>query len=134
MVKILRTSATFGSPGTNASATLVMLELERVVRTVASAKKKSVSPIKDGRWVLVGLAFGVEPAATTRWLGCRRIALGMGKPGSEIQTAMAIVIFFRLVTSTALNIALVPAAYNRFRRQALGASAVALAELFRAVR
>ena len=81
MVKILRTSATFGSPGTNASPTLVMLELERVVGTVASAKKKSVSPIKDGRWVLVGLAFGVEPAATARWLGCPPNRVGHGEAG-----------------------------------------------------
>jgi Cu/Ag efflux pump CusA len=47
------------------------------------------------------------------------IALGMGKPGSEIQAPMAIVIFFGLVTSTALNMVVVPAAYYRFRRQAL---------------
>jgi len=44
------------------------------------------------------------------------IALGMGKPGSEIQAPMAIVIFFGLLTSTALNMVVVPAAYFRFRR------------------
>ena len=42
------------------------------------------------------------------------IALGMGKPGSEIQAPMAIVIFFGLLTSTALNMVVVPAAYYRF--------------------
>jgi Cu/Ag efflux pump CusA len=44
------------------------------------------------------------------------IALGMGKPGSEIQAPMAIVIFCGLVTSTALNMVVVPAAYYRFRK------------------
>jgi Cu/Ag efflux pump CusA len=44
------------------------------------------------------------------------IALGMGKPGSEIQAPMAIVIFCGLLTSTALNMVVVPAAYYRFRR------------------
>jgi CzcA family heavy metal efflux pump len=44
------------------------------------------------------------------------IALGMGKAGSEIQAPMAIVIFFGLLTSTALNMVVVPAAYYLFRR------------------
>ena len=44
------------------------------------------------------------------------VALGMGKPGSEIQAPMAIVIFFGLLTSTALNMVVVPAAYFRFRK------------------
>jgi CzcA family heavy metal efflux pump len=44
------------------------------------------------------------------------IAMGMGKPGSEIQAPMAIVIFCGLLTSTALNMVVVPAAYFRFRR------------------
>jgi Cu/Ag efflux pump CusA len=43
-------------------------------------------------------------------------ALGMGQPGSEIQAPMAIVIFFGLLTSTALNMVVVPAAYYRFRK------------------
>jgi len=46
------------------------------------------------------------------------IAMGMGKPGSEIQAPMAIVIFCGLVTSTALNMVVVPAAYYRFVRSA----------------
>jgi Cu/Ag efflux pump CusA len=44
------------------------------------------------------------------------VALGMGKPGSEIQAPMAIVIFFGLLTSTALNMVVVPAAYYKFRK------------------
>ncbi len=43
------------------------------------------------------------------------IALGMGKPGSEIQAPMAIVIFFGLLSSTALNMVVVPAVYYRSR-------------------
>jgi Cu/Ag efflux pump CusA len=39
------------------------------------------------------------------------IAAGMGKPGSEIQAPMAMVILFGLLTSTALNMVLVPAVY-----------------------
>ena len=46
------------------------------------------------------------------------IALGMGKPGSEIQAPMAIVIFCGLLTSTALNMVVVPAAYYRFLKSA----------------
>jgi CzcA family heavy metal efflux pump len=42
------------------------------------------------------------------------IAMGMGQPGSEIQAPMAIVILFGLLTSTALNMVVVPAAYYRF--------------------
>jgi multidrug efflux pump subunit AcrB len=45
------------------------------------------------------------------------IALGMGKPGSEIQAPMAIVIFFGPVTSTTLKMVVVAAAYYRFHRQ-----------------
>ena len=39
------------------------------------------------------------------------IAAGMGKPGSEIQAPMAMVILFGLFTSTALNMLVVPAVY-----------------------
>ena len=39
------------------------------------------------------------------------IANGMGKPGSEIQAPMAMVILFGLLTSTALNMVVVPAVY-----------------------
>jgi CzcA family heavy metal efflux pump len=40
------------------------------------------------------------------------IASGMGKPGSEIQAPMAMVILFGLLTSTALNMVVVPAVYH----------------------
>jgi Cu/Ag efflux pump CusA len=42
------------------------------------------------------------------------LALGGGKPGSEIQTPMAIVILFGLLSSTALNMLVLPALYLRF--------------------
>ena len=42
------------------------------------------------------------------------IAMGMGQPGSEIQAPMALVILFGLLSSTALNMVVVPAAYSVF--------------------
>jgi Cu/Ag efflux pump CusA len=42
------------------------------------------------------------------------VALGIGKPGSEIQAPMAVVILFGLLSSTALNLIVVPAAVARF--------------------
>jgi CzcA family heavy metal efflux pump len=47
------------------------------------------------------------------------VALGMGKPGSEIQAPMAVVILFGLLSSTALNMIVVPAAVARFGSRAL---------------
>ena len=44
------------------------------------------------------------------------LALGGGQAGSEIQRPMAIVISCGLVTSTFLNMAVVPALYLRFGR------------------
>ena len=42
------------------------------------------------------------------------LALSLGKPGSEIQAPMALVILFGLISSTALNMLVVPALYSRF--------------------
>lgn len=44
------------------------------------------------------------------------LALGGEKPGNEIQTPMAIVILFGLLTSMALNMIITPALYLRFGR------------------
>jgi Cu/Ag efflux pump CusA len=44
------------------------------------------------------------------------LALAMGKPGSEIQAPMAIVILCGLATSTALNMLVLPAVYLRATR------------------
>lgn len=46
------------------------------------------------------------------------LALALGQPGSEIQAPMAIVILFGLLTSTALNMIVVPALYLRFGQAA----------------
>jgi CzcA family heavy metal efflux pump len=46
------------------------------------------------------------------------LALAMGEPGSEIQAPMAIVILCGLVSSTLLNMIVVPALYLRFGRAA----------------
>lgn len=42
------------------------------------------------------------------------LALAMGEPGSEIQAPMAMVILFGLLSSTVLNMVVVPALYLRF--------------------
>ena len=47
-------------------------------------------------------------------LGLLPLALAGGEPGSEIQAPMALVILFGLVSSTVLNMLVVPAAYLRF--------------------
>jgi len=44
------------------------------------------------------------------------LALGGGRSGSEIQTPMAIVILCGLVTSTFLNMAVVPTLYLKYGR------------------
>ncbi|RUL86975.1 efflux RND transporter permease subunit [Tautonia sociabilis] len=57
------------------------------------------------------------------------LALGGGKPGSEIQTPMAIVILFGLLSSTALNMIVLPALYLRFGRPAAREPAASRGEL-----
>ncbi len=42
------------------------------------------------------------------------LGLSIGDPGSEIQAPMAIVILFGLLTSTSLNMLVIPALYLRF--------------------
>jgi Cu/Ag efflux pump CusA len=53
------------------------------------------------------------------------IAAGMGKPGSEIQAPMAMVILFGLLTSTALNMVVVPAVYHAVAARSPSGSAEA---------
>ena len=48
------------------------------------------------------------------------IALSAGEPGSEIQAPMAMVIMFGLLSSTALNMIVVPILYERFGRPVAG--------------
>ncbi len=54
--------------------------------------------------------------ALTAGLALIPVALGAGKPGSELQAPMAVVILFGLLSSTALNMIVVPVAYARFGR------------------
>jgi Cu/Ag efflux pump CusA len=49
------------------------------------------------------------------------LALGAGEPGTEIQAPMAQVILWGLLSSTFLNMIVVPALYLRFGRPAVGA-------------
>src|SRR5262245_33647013 len=75
---------------------------------------------KDYRQAVIrGAAERVSPilmTALAAGLALVPVALGLGKPGSEIQAPMAIVIMFGLLSSTALNMILVPAVYFRFVR------------------
>lgn len=52
------------------------------------------------------------------------VALGAGEPGSEIQAPTASVIIFGLISSTALNMLLVPAAYHALYRRTAAAGQV----------
>jgi CzcA family heavy metal efflux pump len=54
--------------------------------------------------------------ALTASLALLPLALGTGKPGNEIQAPMALVILYGLLSSTFLNMVVLPAIYCRFRR------------------
>jgi CzcA family heavy metal efflux pump len=54
--------------------------------------------------------------ALTASLALLPLALGTGKPGNEIQAPMALVILYGLLSSTFLNMVVLPAVYHRFRR------------------
>jgi Cu/Ag efflux pump CusA len=75
-------------------------------------EKEGVSELRQA--VTTGALERVAPilmTALTAALALVPIAAGMGKPGSEIQAPMAMVILLGLVTSTALNMVVVPAVY-----------------------
>ncbi|HUS84877.1 MAG TPA: efflux RND transporter permease subunit, partial [Anaerolineales bacterium] len=55
--------------------------------------------------------------ATTTALALLPIALGGSRPGHEIEYPMAVIIIGGLVTSTVLNLVLMPVLYERFGRQ-----------------
>ncbi len=52
-------------------------------------------------------------------IGLIPLALGAGAPGKEIQQPMAIVILGGIVTSTLLNMVVIPALYLKYRRAEL---------------
>lgn len=56
--------------------------------------------------------------ALTASLALLPLSLGMGKPGDEIQAPMALVILFGLLSSTFLNMLVLPTVYLRFRKKA----------------
>jgi Cu/Ag efflux pump CusA len=67
--------------------------------------------------VLQGASERLAPilmTALASGLGLLPLAMAMGEPGSEIQAPMAIVILYGLVTSTVLNMFVVPAVMLRF--------------------
>jgi Cu/Ag efflux pump CusA len=73
---------------------------------------EGVSDLRDA--VMRGASERLAPilmTALAAGLALVPIAAGMGKPGSEIQAPMAIVILFGLFTSTTLNMVVVPAVY-----------------------
>ena len=55
--------------------------------------------------------------ALTAALALIPLALGIGEPGKEIEAPMAIVILGGLITSTFLNMIVVPSLYSRFGRE-----------------
>ncbi len=76
---------------------------------------EGVSDLREA--VMRGASERVSPilmTALAAGLALIPVALGMGKPGSEIQAPMALVILFGLLSSTALNMVVVPAAYFRY--------------------
>ncbi len=78
------------------------LELEGVPRleAVERSARERLSPILM--------------TAVTAGLGLLPLALALGQPGSEIQAPMALVILTGLVTSTALNMVVVPALLSKW--------------------
>ena len=66
-----------------------------------------------------GAAERVSPILMTAMaagLALLPVALGAGKPGSEIQAPMAMVILSGLFTSTLLNMIVIPSVLNRVSR------------------
>jgi Cu/Ag efflux pump CusA len=53
-------------------------------------------------------------------IGLIPLALGAGQPGKEIQQSMAVVILGGIVTSTALNMVVIPALYLKRGRSEAG--------------
>ena len=84
------------------------------------ATHSDVEGVSDHRQAVIqGAMERVSPilmTALAAGLALIPVALGMGKPGSEIEAPMALVILGGLLSSTFLNMVVVPAAYFRFGR------------------
>ncbi len=63
--------------------------------------------------------------AVTAALGLLPLSLALGEPGSEIQAPMALVILFGLITSTALNMLVVPPLLARWGGSSRGRTTIA---------
>jgi Cu/Ag efflux pump CusA len=63
----------------------------------------------------------LTPATLEATIGSAMVsgALGFGEPGSEIQVLLALVVVCRSVSSTALNLFVVPATYRASTRRAI---------------
>ena len=84
---------------------------------ITNREVEGVSDLRQA--VLQGAAERLSPilmTALAAGMALIPVALGMGKPGSEIQAPMALVILGGLLSSTMLNMVVVPAAYWRYRR------------------
>ncbi len=78
-------------------------------------KEEGITDLREA--ILTGASERLTPILMTALcagLALVPVALGAGKAGSEIQAPMAMVILFGLLSSTALNMAVVPAVYFRF--------------------
>ncbi|MCL4794893.1 MAG: efflux RND transporter permease subunit [Bryobacteraceae bacterium] len=71
-----------------------------VILAILLLLASAVQSTRDALIIMLNLPLALVP-----------IAAGMGKPGSEIQAPMAMVILFGLISSTALNMVIVPAIY-----------------------
>ena len=83
-------------------------------------RPKVMDCVFDGmeRCVVHSNTFGQNDLAMAAGLALIPLAMAAGESGSEIQTPMAIVILCGLLTSTALNMFVVPALYLRFGSKA----------------
>ena len=59
---------------------------------------------------------GHKMTALVTGVGLIPLALGVGQPGKEIQQPMAVVILGGIVTSTLLNMIVIPALYLKYGR------------------
>jgi len=83
-----------------------------------------VDPLKAVKRAATERLMPILMTALATGLALIPLALAVGQPGSEIQAPMAIVILFGLLTSTALNMIVVPALYLRFGQIESSARAV----------